>query len=135
MQDAFTPYVQKLHNDANSGPYPWLEVAIHKGDVYVALENTRIVGAVTTTRKGDELCIDLLGVDPAGQGKGIGSWLMENIEQTARNEQIKVMSLHTAEMMADLLRFYARHGFRETRRALPTHGEDEHLRVHMEKRL
>jgi len=135
MQNAFTPYVKKLRDDANSGPYPWLEAAIQKGDVYVGLEDTRIVGAVTTTRKGDELYIDQLGVDSARQGKGIGSWFIQNIEQTARSEQVKVISLQTAEMMADLLRFYARHGFYEIRKALPAHGEDDHLRVHMEKRL
>jgi len=135
MQEAFTPYVRKLRDGASSGPYPWLEAAIQNGGVYVALEDSHIVGAVTTTREGDDLYIGQLGVDPVRQGEGIGSWLMENIEQTARSEQVKVISLHTAEMMADLLRFYVRHGFYEIRKALPEHGEDEHLRSHMEKRL
>jgi len=37
-------------------------------------------------------------------------------------------------MMA-LLQFYSAAGFREVGRALPVHGEDEHLRVHFEKDL
>ncbi len=135
MQDAFTPYVKKLRGGPIAGPYPWLEAAIESGDVYVALDGSHIVGLVTTTRQSDELIIDQLGIDPARQGEGIGSWLLENIEQTARSEQVKVISLQTAEMMTDLLRLYARHGFRENRKALPAHGDDEHLRVHMEKRL
>ncbi|MDQ7070779.1 MAG: hypothetical protein Q9M48_08590 [Rhodobacterales bacterium] len=40
-----------------------------------------------------------------------------------------------ATRIADLLRFYASLGFVETRRALPDHGEDRFLRVHMEKLL
>ena len=135
MQDAFTPYVNKLSRGAIAGPYPWLEAAIESGGVYVALDGSNIVGLAATTRQSDELIIDQLGVDPARQGEGIGSWLLQNIEQTARSERMKVISLQTAEMMTDLLRLYARHGFRETWKALPAHGDDEHLRVRMEKRL
>ena len=135
MQEAFTPYVTKLGGGPIAGPYPWLEAAIESGDVYLALDGTQIVGIVTTSRQSDALIIGQLGIDPARQGQGIGSWLLEKIEQTARSEQVKAISLQTAEMMTDLLRLYARHGFRETRKALPAHGDDEHLRVHMEKRL
>jgi hypothetical protein len=48
---------------------------------------------------------------------------------------VKSVSLQTAEMMSDLLRLYSRHGYLETRRALPAHGDDRHLRVHMKKLL
>ena len=135
MQDAFTPYVKKLGGSPIAGPYPWLEAAIESGDVYVALDGSHILGVVTTTRRSDALIIGQLGIDPARQREGIGSWLLERIEQAARSEQVTVISLQTAEMMTDLLRLYARHGFRETRKARPAHGDDEHLRVHMEKRL
>jgi GNAT superfamily N-acetyltransferase len=126
MLCAFTPYVQKLGGGPTAGPYPWLEAAISRGDVYVGLDATEIVGIIITSRRGDELVIDQLGVDPTRQGAGIGSWLLKQIEQTARQ-------LQTAEMMSDLLRLYSQHGFLETRRALPAHGDDKHLRVHMKK--
>ncbi len=135
MLDAFTPYVKALGGGPTAGPYPWLEAAIGCGDVYVGLDETDIVGFVATFRRNDELVIRQLGVAPSRQGEGIGSWLLEQIEETARREQVKVLSLETAEMMSGLLRLYARHGFRETRKALPAHGNDEHLRVHMIKRL
>ncbi len=133
MLCAFTPYVQKLGGGPTAGPYPWLEAAISRGDVYVGLDETEIVGIVITSRRGDELVIDQLGVDPTRQGAGIGSWLLKQIEQTARHDQVKALSLQTAEMMSDLLRLYSQHGFLETRRALPAHGDDKHLRVHMKK--
>ena len=134
MLCAFTPYVQVL-GGRRAGPYPWLKAAISRGDVYVGLEETTIVGIVTTSRRDDELAIDQLGVDPMRQGEGIGSWLLKQIEQTARRDQVKMLSLHTAEMMSDLLRLYTRHGFLEIQRSLPEHGEDKHLRVHMKKVL
>jgi len=135
MLDAFTPYVIKLDGGPTAGPYPWLEAAIGRGDVYVGLDGTEVVGIISTVRREDELVIDQLGVNPSRQGEGIGSWLIEQIEHTARSEQVTVLSLQTAEMMTDLLRLYTRHGFIETHKALPEHGDDEYLRVHMKKRL
>ncbi len=135
MTAAFTPYVIKLDGGPTAGPYPWLEEAIGNGDVYVGLAGAEIMGVVTTTRQNDELEIGQLGVDPARQGEGIGSWLLGHIEQMARREQVKVLTLQTAEVMTHLLRLYTRHGFQITRKALPEHGDDEYLRVHMSKRL
>ncbi len=133
MLAAFTPYVMKLGRGPESGPYPWLDAAIESGNAHVALHGSEIVGLVTTTRRGDELVIDQLGVAPARQGDGIGGWLLGQIEQTARRDGAKALSLQTAEIMPDLLRLYARHGFEETRRELPDHGDDDYLRVHMTK--
>jgi GNAT superfamily N-acetyltransferase len=135
MVGAFTPYVRKLGGGPTAGPYPWLEAAIRRAEVYVGLDETEIVGVVVTSRRGDELVIEQLGVDPTRQGAGIGRWLLKQIEQTARHDQVKALSLQTAEMMSDLLRLYNQHGFLETRKALPTHGDDTHLRVHMKKLL
>lgn len=135
LRDTFTPYVTKLGRGPIAGPFPWLEAAIDRGDIYVGLDETEIIGVVATSRRGDKLVIDQLGVDPQRQGAGIGSWLLEQIEQAARNDQVEAISLQTAEMMSGLLHLYRRHGFLETRRALPAHGGDDYLRVHMTKRL
>lgn len=135
MLAAFTPYVKKLVGGATAGPYPWLKVAIDRGDVYIGLDGGNTIGVIITSRNNDELIIEQLAVDPKRQGIGIGEWLLKNIEQTARHEKVKVLSLQTAEMMTDLLRFYGRHGFKVVRKSLPAHGDDDHLRVHMIKRL
>jgi hypothetical protein len=57
------------------------------------------------------------------------------VTRTFRRDQMKALSLQTAEMMSDLVRLYNRHGFLETRKALPEHGDDKHLRVQMKKVL
>ena len=135
MLCAFAPYVQNLGRGPTAGPYPWLEAAIVRGDVYVGLDEAEIVGIVITSHRDDELVIEQLGVDPRRHRAGIGSWLLKQIEQTARRDHMKALSLQTAEMMSDLVRLYSRHGFLETRKALPEHGGDQHLRVHMKKEL
>ena len=132
---AFTPYVQKLGSAKISGPYPWLASAIDNGDVHVCLKGNEVLGVVKTRTQKNVWIIDMLGVDRAYQGAGIGSWLLKQLEQTARRKQITKLSLHTAEIMPDLVRFYLRHGFLETKRVLPEHGDDQHLRVHMHKLL
>ncbi len=135
MLAAFTPYARKLGREPRAGPYPWLEASIGRGDVYVALDESEIVGVIATSRRGDELAINQLGVDPARQGGGIGGWLLGQIEQIARHDQIKALTLFTAEMMSDVVRLYDRHGFLVVRKALPAHGRDEHIRVYMKKLL
>ena len=134
LRDAFTAYVRKLGREL-SDPYEWLESAILVGGVYVAVEGDRIVGAVVAERGETGLYIRMLAVTPERQRSGIGGWLLERCEDTAQAEGLAALSLHTAEIMDGHLRFYHRHGFEEVRRALPDHGRDRHLRVHLEKRL
>jgi len=129
MTGAFTPYVSKLGNGPIAGPYPWLEAAIIAGDVYVAIDGTNVVGVIATTRLQNALDIDQLGVDPERQGEGIGSWMLTEIEPIARSQNAYVLSLQTAEMMPDLLRFYRHHGYEIARKGPPAHGDDDHTRV------
>jgi len=48
---------------------------LERGDVYVALDGERIVGAVRTKPQEKDLYIDQIAVDPPQQGTGVGSWL------------------------------------------------------------
>ena len=129
---AFTPYVQQM-GYLRSGPYPWLLGAIEQGRVYVAQAGNRIVGVMCVTPKGAHWAIDQLGIDPGFQGQGIGRFMMAETEARARDAGAKKITLFTVLMMDDLLRFYERHGYRESHQALPAHGEDSYLRVHFVK--
>jgi len=135
MLEAFQVYVRKLGGKSGAGPYPWLEPAIQRGEVYLAKEDDKIVGVVTTAVEGEDLAIGQIGVDPSKQGEGIGSWLIQQVEKVAREKNLETLSLETAEIMTDLLRLYERHGFKEVKRAPPAHEDDRYLRVYMSKRL
>jgi ribosomal protein S18 acetylase RimI-like enzyme len=106
---------------------------LERGDVYVALDGQRIVGAVRTKPQEKDLYIHQIAVDPARQGTGVGSWLLQRIEQVARTRDLGGLSLETAEMVVANIRLYQRHGFEIVGRGPPDHGLDPHIRVYMVK--
>ena len=135
LRDAFAPYVRRLGREQTAEAYRWLPQACAEGRVYGAYQTDDLQGVVIVTWDENGWTLDQIAVAPALQGSGTGSRLIRHVESEARAAGVPALSLDTAAMMTDLLRLYERHGFRETRRALPGHGKDEHLRVHLTKTL
>ena len=135
FRGAFASYVLKLGWELSPDSYAWLGEAVALGNIYLAVNSSVIVGAISTMRGEGEVIVDKIAVDPAQQGAGIGSWLLEQIEEAVRSDDVRKISLDTAEMMERLVRLYERHGFQITRRGPPLHGKDAHTRVFMTKVL
>jgi ribosomal protein S18 acetylase RimI-like enzyme len=138
--DAFTPYVRALGREWPAEGTPeyaerWKHFVaeIERGDVYVAVEGGRIVGAARTKPQEADLYIDQIAVDPAQQGTGVGSWMLQRIDELARARGLGGLSLITAEMAVANIRLYERHGFEIVRRGVADHGLDPHPRVYMVK--
>lgn len=100
---------------------------------------TRILRDCQLTRdelqEENDLYIHQIAVDPARQGTGVGSWLLQRIDEVARARGLGGLSLQTAEMAVANIRLYQRHGFEIVRRGPPDHGLDPHTRVYMIKSL
>ena len=142
VRAAFTPYVRALGRELPAdGSAQFAEererfaAELGRGDVYVALAGERIVGAVRTKLHENDLYIHQIAVDPARQGTGVGSWLLQRIGEMACARALGSLSLDTAEMAVANIRLYRRHGFEIVRRGPPDHGLDPHMRVHMVKSL
>ena len=135
LRSAFTPYIRNLGREITPHHYVFLAAAIERGDVFLALDGEEMVGVAATERRGDGIYIDRLGVAPTRQGTGLGSFLLEQIEEVARSSGLKGLSLETAEMAEGNIRLYRRHGFEIERRGPPSHGMDAHVRVFMVKLL
>jgi len=140
IRAAFTPYVRALGRELAADrsarfAEEWERFAaeLERGDVYVALEGERIVGAVRTKPQEKDLYIHQIAVDPLQQGTGVGSWLLQRIDETARARGLGGLSLMTAEMAVANIRLYQRHGFEIASRGPPDHGLDPHPRVYMVK--
>ncbi len=140
IRAAFTPYLGALGRAfpaEGTAAYAegWEQFAaeLARGDVYVALDGGRIVGAVRTKPQEKDLYIQQIAVDPARQGTGVGSWLLQRIDEVARARGLGGLSLETAEMAVANIRLYRRHGFEIVSRGPPDHGLDPHIRVHMVK--
>jgi len=132
---AFTPYIRNLGREITARHYTFLAAAIERGDVYLALDDEEFVGAATTERRDGGIYIDRLGVAPARQGTGLGSFMLRRLEEIARSTGLKELTLETAEMAESNIRLYRRHGFEIVRRGPPTHSLDSHMRVYMRKAL
>lgn len=137
---AFTPYVRALGREwPAEGSAGFTEewkrgvAELERGDVYVAWDGERIVGAVRTKPQEKDLFIHQIAVDPVRQGTGVGSWLLQRIDEVARARGLGSLSLETAEMAVTNIRLYQRHGFEIVRRGPPEHGLDTHTRVYMVK--
>ncbi len=135
IRSAFTPYIRALGREIAPAAYAWFAEAIAKGDIYLALDENEMVGAIVTRRQGAELELALIGVSQTRQKSGIASWMIRQVEALARSRGDRKLWLMTAEMMEDRVRLYSRHGFSVARRGLPEHGKDAHIRVYMEKSL
>ena len=135
LRSAFTPYLAKLGREIPADYYKWLPTSIERGDVFVADESGRVVGVAATERRPAELFLDRLAVDPSEQGTGLGRWLLQRLDEVARERGDRAVSLVTAEMMENLIKLYGSHGFEIVRRGPPDHGRDPHTRVYMMKRL
>src|SRR5215475_3573839 len=105
IRAAFTPYLRALGREFPAdGSAQFAEererfaAELERGDVYVALDGEHIVGAVRTKPQEKDFYIHTIAVDPARQGTGVGSWLLQRIDEVARARALGGLSLETAEM-------------------------------------
>jgi predicted N-acetyltransferase YhbS len=96
-----------------------------RGECYVLLDGARMIGTVTLIPPSvrhpacewyDRLDVAVLGqfaIEPAFQGRGLGSRLMRFGEERASALGASEVSVDTAEGASDLIRFYEKRGYRE----------------------
>ncbi len=135
LKAAFEPLVRQLGRTHDPETYRQLPDAVADARVYGALIDESVVGVAIVSHSQAGWKVDELAVAPEQHGNSLGSQLLRFVETEARTAGASTLSLHTPLMMEHLVRFYERRGFRESHRALPEHGLDKHLRVHMNKSL
>ena len=86
---------------------------------WVARKAGRLVGAVRTSRDGDDWFIGRLCVVPDLQGRGLGRRLLEHAEATAP-DGIRTFSLNTGAKSTDNLRMYRKAGYRLVADVVPS---------------
>ncbi|GAA5206736.1 GNAT family N-acetyltransferase [Microbacterium kyungheense] len=98
----------------------------------VALVQHRVVGAVRARRDGELLLVGRLVIAPDVQGAGIGSLLLEAVEDRGRAVGCRTTELFTGSLSEANLRVYTRLGYRETQRV---DGDDGIQQVFLRKPL
>ena len=98
----------------------------------VALIGPRLVGAVRAQRHEELLLVGRLAIAPDLQGHGIGSRLLDAVEDRGRKAGCREAELFTGSLSEANLHLYERLGYRETQR-VP--GDDGIEQVFLRKTL
>ena len=87
--------------------------AIEKEQLYVALEDEQLEGFVVFYPQRDHLHLENVAVGPEFQKRGIGSGLIDFVEQQARAEGYCRIELYTNAKMTENLELYPRLGYQQ----------------------
>ena len=83
-----------------------------KLDGFIFEDNNNIIGLVTYVVKTNENEIEIISLDSIQEGQGIGSALIQKVENTAMQKQIQIVSLVTTNDNLNVLKFYQKRGYR-----------------------
>ncbi|WP_217575187.1 GNAT family N-acetyltransferase [Mesorhizobium sp. GbtcB19] len=101
---------------------------------FLAIENGRIVGCVFALERARDFYVGKLAVEPGLQGQGIGTRLMQAVEDLARQRGKDAIELQTRIELTANHAAFARLGFRETERTAHA-GYDRPTAITMRKVL
>ena len=110
--DAYAVYVERIGRK----PAPMVAdfaTAIKNEQLYVALENGQLVGFAVFYPQRDHVHLENVAVSPEFQRRGIGSGLIEFVEQQARVEGYCRLELYTNAKMTENLELYPRLGYQQ----------------------
>ncbi len=127
---AYTRYVERIGRK----PAPMVAdfaAAMAQGQLQVIETEDGIAGFVVFYARGDHLHLENVAVDPAYQGRGLGSRLVEHVEDSARRQGLPRIELYTNAKMSENLALYPRLGYRQFDRRV----EDGFDRVYFVKTL
>jgi N-acetylglutamate synthase-like GNAT family acetyltransferase len=117
MVDAYTKYIERIGRP----PAPMTAdytAALEHSRVWVLEDQDAIIGTLVTADCADHLLLETIAVAPSAQGSGCGRLLLERAEHDAVELGLTEVRLYTNAAMTENLRFYPRHGYRETGRAV-----------------
>ncbi|MFB8386452.1 GNAT family N-acetyltransferase [Microbacterium sp. NPDC055910] len=98
----------------------------------VAVAGTRVVGAARARADGELLLVGRIAIAPDVQGGGVGSAVLEAVEERGREVGCRVAELFTGSLSEANLRLYERLGYVESERVEQGEGIAE---VYLRKSL
>lgn len=84
-----------------------------KNDVYMIYDGLKPVATFMTMKNGDTLHFEKLGTLPAESGKGIGSFCMTKIEESARQAGCTKVAMEVYEPSQHAISFYEHKGYKK----------------------
>lgn len=127
---AYQKYVERIGKE----PAPMIadfSSQINEGKVLVVVDINTVVAFAVCYPLNNEFHLENIAVSPDCQAGGVGTRLLEAVEQQAKQGGFDVISLYTNEKMVENLAWYKKTGFSETGR----YFKDGFNRVYFKKSL
>lgn len=128
VAEAFTPYIERIGRPPGPMTADYGR-ALADSRVWVIDGDDGLDAVLVLEEHADHLLIEVIAVDPAAQGRGVGTVLLDRAEADARELGLPEVRLYTNAAMTENLLYYPRRGFEETGRRT----EDGFRRVHYRK--
>lgn len=89
-------------------------------------EGNQVTACVSLVKKEDYLYLGMLTVSPELQGSGMGKQLLQAAEDFAKEEQFDRIRMTVITARKELIDWYMRHGYSDTRERLPFPNKPGH---------
>ena len=92
----------------------WINKSISRklaDEVYVYEKNKKIIGMITIVEKSDNAEIGLIAVSKDSRGTGLGTKLLESVENWGYNRNLKFVTVSTQKENTEACKFYKKNGF------------------------
>lgn len=111
LLDASHALMQSLYSPEENNFLDHAELKANDIRFFTAREGDTVLGCGALQVKGSYGEVKSFYVDEAARGKGVGSALIRQIEDQARDEGLTALKLETGDELASACRLYERHGF------------------------
>ena len=109
---AYAHYVERIGGPPGPMTLDYEEV-LARDRTTVAELGGAVVGVLVLTVDDEGFCVSNVAVHPGHRGRGLGRWLLDHAEATARSAGFRSIHLFTHELMTENLALYARLGYAE----------------------
>lgn len=112
-QSTMRPQVEAIWGWDDAVQAGFFNTYIAAGNISIISWHGQMVGAVQVHDQPAAVFLSQLEIDPAFQGKGIGTWIIEHLKQQVA-EKGKPLRLQVLKINTGANRLYQRLGFRQT---------------------
>ncbi len=119
LLEAFAPYRYQYTPEAYYATVlspQKITTRIHSPDmqVFVVVDVNKIVGTLSVRKEGKQLHFQSMTVDPSYQRRGVGRYILEEIEQYAKGTNCRTLLLETYAPLKKAIYLYEKFGFQRT---------------------
>ena len=117
IHDSFVEYRSSYTNEGFAVTTPTsdqLLQRLNEGPIWIATKDETLLGTVSAVAGPDHVYIRGMAVLPYARGLGVGALLLKTIEDFAKAQGHRRLTLSTTPFLSQAIRLYERSGFKRT---------------------